>query len=224
MTAEIRVVLMGPPGAGKGIQGRLLAPTLKVPHISSGDLFRSQQQRQTPLGLKAQKYMAAGLLVPDKVTIDIIMEEILSPQAQRGFIFDGFPRTLNQAHALDSVLKEQGKVLDYTLYIEVPTLELIKRLAGRLLCSRCQATYNTETQPPQQKGICNRCGSSLRQRDDDTGEAVERRLQVYEKESSPLVEYYHSRGKLVGIDGLATVIEVNQHLLTALSRIEATQI
>ncbi len=162
--------------------------------------------------------------MPDKVTIDIIMEEILSPQAQRGFIFDGFPRTLNQAHALDSVLKEQGKVLDYTLYIEVPTLELIKRLAGRLLCSRCQATYNTETQPPQQKGICNRCGSSLRQRDDDTGEAVERRLQVYEKESSPLVEYYRSRGKLVGIDGLATVIEVNQHLLTALSRIEATQI
>ena len=214
---------MGPPGVGKGTQATLLAQRLKVSHISSGDLLRSHQQRGTPLGLEAQKYMTAGLLVPEELTIAIIMEEVLSPQAQKGFILDGFPRTLNQAQALDSTLKEQRKVLDYTLYIEVPTQELVKRLAGRLLCSRCQATYNTETQPPQHKGTCGRCGGSLRQRDDDTTEAVERRFQVYEKESSPLLDYYRSQGKLVSIDGLRTVMEVNQHLLKALDRVEAKQ-
>ncbi len=212
----MRIILMGPPGAGKGTQAALLARNLEVPHISTGDLFRHHQQRGTALGMKVQEYMAKGLLVPDEVTIAMLLEELFTPLSKRGFILDGFPRNINQARALDQAIEGQGKVIDHSLSIHVPTKELIKRILSRVLCPQCQAAYNTDTLPPKQKGMCDRCGGPLQQRGDDTPQAVERRLQVYEEESKPLVDLYDSQCKLLQVDGLGTVEEVSQRLLKVL--------
>ena len=212
----MRIVLMGPPGAGKGTQAAMLARNLAVLHISSGDLFRIHQQRGTALGLKAQEYMAAGLLVPDEVTIAMVLEEVFTPIAEKGFILDGFPRNVNQAQALDQALEGRGKVIDHGLSIYLPTKELMKRLLGRMLCPKCRATYNASTLPPKKKGICDQCGAPLQKRSDDNSEAVERRLHVYQEESKPLVDYYDSQDKLVQIDGWGTVEEVGKRLLKSL--------
>lgn len=212
----MRAVLLGPPGAGKGTQAKLLAQRLNIPHIASGDLFRTHQERGTPLGLKAREYMERGVLVPDEITIAMVLEHILSLDRDEGFILDGFPRNLNQAEALDRALRERGRELDRVLYIRVSEGELVRRLSGRLVCRRCQTPYHLESSPPRNPGRCDVCGGELYQREDDTPEAVRRRIQVYQTETAPLVEYYRRAGKLVEVEGEGPLEEVNRRLLESL--------
>lgn len=205
----VRLVLLGPPGAGKGTQAARLAERLGVPHMASGDLFRDHQQRGTELGRLARAYMDRGELVPDEVTIGMVKEWLRDHAQGDGFLLDGFPRTLAQAQALE----EMG--VDKVLYIRVAQEELVRRLAGRLVCRRCQAPYHREFSPPREDNRCDRCGGELYQRPDDRPEAVRRRVEVYMEETAPLVEYYRKAGKLVEVDGGGSIEEVGRALLKA---------
>ncbi len=210
------IILLGAPGAGKGTQATMLTEVLGVPHVASGDLFRSALQKKTPLGLEAKKYMDQGLLVPDEVTIAMVRERLALPDCQEGVILDGFPRTLEQAKALDAALAEEGRAIDKVLYIKVPTEELVARLSGRWICRDCQAVYHTITNPPKQAGRCDACGGELYQRSDDTPETVRRRLEVYFEQTMPLIEYYTERGVLTEVNGNQSIAEVQAALLEAL--------
>ena len=211
-----RLILLGPPGAGKGTQAVGLAERLGVPHIASGDLFRHHQQNGTPLGLKVREYINQGMLVPDEITIAMVLEQVLLPESQRGFILDGFPRNLAQAKALDDALAVKGVWIDRVSFIKVPVEELIKRLEGRRVCRKCQAPYHLETAPPKKPDKCDLCGSEIYQREDDTLDAVAVRLKVYQEETEPLVDYYNRAGKLVEVNALGTVEEVGTRLHKAL--------
>lgn len=211
-----RLILLGPPGAGKGTQAVGLAERLGVPHIASGDLFRHHQQNGTPLGLKVREYINQGMLVPDEITIAMVLEQVLLPESQRGFILDGFPRNLAQAKALDDALAVKGVWIDRVSFIKVPVEELIKRLEGRRVCRKCQAPYHLETAPPKKPDKCDLCGGEIYQREDDTLDAVAVRLKVYQEETEPLVDYYNRAGKLVEVNGLGTVEEVGTRLHKAL--------
>ncbi len=212
----MRALLLGPPGAGKGTQAKMLAESLGVPHVASGDLFRYHQRQGTPLGLKAAEYMSQGLLVPDEITIAMVLERILPPLGQVGFLLDGFPRNLVQAQALDEALAGRGQALNRVVLIRVPQEELIKRLSGRLVCRQCQAPYHRDNASPKTPGKCDLCGGELYQRQDDTPEAVRVRIQVYQNETEPLVAFYSRSEKLVAVDGMGTVEEVGQRLLRSL--------
>ena len=212
MRAIMKVVLLGPPGAGKGTQAARLAEALDIPKISSGDLFRDHQRRDTELGRLARSYMERGVLVPDKVTIKMVMEWIDSTAEAGGFLLDGFPRTLAQAKALDQAMADKGGV-DRVLYVTVSQEELVSRLGGRLLCRSCQAPYNLRFSPPKAEGKCDLCGEELYQRDDDKPEAVRKRIEVYSDETEPLVEYYRRADKLAEVDGEGPIDEVGQALL-----------
>jgi len=210
------IILLGAPGAGKGTQAAMLTEALGVPHVASGDLFRSALQKKTPLGLEAKKYMDQGLLVPDEVTIAMVRERLALPDCQEGVILDGFPRTLEQAKALDAALAEEGRTIDKVLYIKVPNEELVARLSGRWICRDCQAVYHTITNPPQQAGRCDACGGELYQRSDDRPETVRRRLEVYFEQTMPLIEYYAERGVLTEVNGDQSIAEVQAALIEAL--------
>ena len=210
------IILLGAPGAGKGTQAAMLAEVLGVPHIASGDLFRSALQKKTPLGLEVKKYMDQGLLVPDEVTIAMIRERLALPDCQEGVILDGFPRTLEQAKALDAALAEEGRAIDKVLYIKMPNEELVARLSGRWICRDCQAVYHTITNPPKQAGRCDACGGELYQRSDDRPETVRRRLEVYLEQTMPLIEYYTERGVLTEVNGDQSIAEVQTALIEAL--------
>ena len=212
----MRVVLLGPPGAGKGTQAPLLAEKLGVPKVASGDLFRDHRRRDTELGRMARTYMDRGVLVPDHVTIRMVMEWIGETAKSRGFLLDGFPRTVAQADALDREMKDRGGI-DRVLYIRVPNDELVRRLSGRLTCGSCRTVYNLDTSPPNTPEVCDRCGGTVVQREDDKPEAVRRRLQVYAEETEPLVEYYRSQGNLVDIDGEGSIEDVGASLVSAIS-------
>ena len=211
-----RLVLMGPPGAGKGTQAKMVAEAIGGSHIASGDLFRSHQSRGTPLGKKAMEYMNHGLLVPDEVTIAMVLEEITPPRGQRGFLLDGFPRNLVQARTLDEALAGRGDRIDKALLLEVPVEELVQRLSGRLVCRQCQAPYHRDTAAPKEPDVCDLCGGALYQREDDSPEAVRVRLRVYQDETEPLVGYYNKAGALVTVDGVGKVEEVGQRLLSGI--------
>ena len=211
-----RLILLGPPGAGKGTQAKALAGRLDVPHVASGDLFRHHQQQGTPLGVKALEYMTQGMLVPDEITIAMVLERILPPLAQNGFLLDGFPRNLVQADALDQSLAGRGLEITKTILIKVPVDELVTRLSGRLVCRQCQAPYHKETTPPKNPDVCDSCGGELYQRQDDTPEAIRTRIQVYEDETQPLVEYYDRDNCLAEVDGVGGVEEISRRLLQAL--------
>ena len=206
---------MGPPGSGKGTQATRMAEKLNVQAVSPGDLFRDQLGRGTELGRLAQKYMEKGAYVPDDVTITMVMEWVDSPDHREGFVLDGFPRTEAQAEALDRKLDPEGG-LDKVLYIRVSQEELTKRLSGRLLCRRCQTPYHTQYTPPARPGVCDRCDGDLFQREDDKPEVVAKRIQVYTEETEPVVQYYRQDGKLVEVDGEATIDEVGKALMAAL--------
>lgn len=210
-----RVILLGPPGAGKGTQAARIAESLSVPKVASGDLFRDHQARDTELGRLARSYMERGELVPDDVTIKMVMEWVAAHEGEGGFLLDGFPRTLAQAQALDREMAGSGGI-DRALYINVNTEELVRRLAGRLICRNCQTPYHEDSSPPEMAGKCDRCGGELYQRDDDKAEAVQKRLGVYFKETEPLVGFYREAGVLREIVGEGTVEDVGTALLEAI--------
>ena len=219
MAPGIRIVLFGAPGAGKGTQANLLTERLGVPHIGSGDLFRHNLQNETPLGLRAAEYVNQGLLVPDEVTIDMILERLLSFQKEDGFILDGFPRNFNQAEALEEGLERRSRNLDKVVFINVPEPELIRRLRQRYSCRRCQAPHTVVDSQTVADQSCRHCGGELYQRVDDGPELVGRRVRVYQEETLPLLDFYRERGLLVDIPGTDTVSEVNRLVLAALCRV-----
>jgi adenylate kinase len=210
----VRVVLLGPPGAGKGTQAAELARFLGVPHVASGELFRDHQRRDTELGRLARTFMERGVLVPDEVTIGMVNEWIDAPEQTRGYLLDGFPRTLTQAEALDNAVSGSGG-LNCVAYIKVKTNELVARLSGRLICRQCQSAYHVTFAPPEVQGKCDACGAELYQRPDDSEEAVKTRLDVFSHETEPLISYYQAQDKLVEVDGVGGIGEVQQRLREA---------
>ena len=211
------LVLLGPPGTGKGTQAKLIAERLGLAHVSTGDMFREAVRQGTELGVRAKAYMDRGELVPDALTISMLEERILQPDAQRGVVFDGYPRTLQQAQALDAALVRQGRSADLALHITASDEEIIRRLSGRWLCKNCGEIYHELSRPPRQAGTCDACGSALYQRADDTPEVARQRL---EKQRPPqaLLSYYRGQGKLEEIDGQQPVDTVTRGLLAAIEQ------
>lgn len=195
------VVLLGLPGAGKGTQAQRLKESAGLAHVSSGDLFRENIGKGTELGTKAKHYVDSGLLVPDQITIGMILDRITRPDCEKGFMLDGFPRNTQQAEALDSALTEEGRAIDSALYVEVGKEELVNRLAGRWTCPNCSAVYHDVNHPPQQAGVCDNCKSALAQRDDDKPDVVRKRIEIQFENLEPLLDYYRRQGKLSEVDG-----------------------
>lgn len=210
------IIFLGAPGAGKGTQAANVAQELNLVHIASGDLFRQAIEQGSKLGVKAKSYMEKGVLVPDEITIHMVLERISAPDCEAGVILDGFPRNLKQAEALDRALAQQGKAIDKVLYIKVSEEELIKRLSGRWICRQCQTPYHATDSPPKVWGRCDQCGGELYQRPDDTAETVKKRLEVYFAQTAPLIKYYTQAGKLLEVDGEGSVDEVSKRIVTAL--------
>jgi len=213
---QLHFILLGAPGAGKGTQAVTLSKRLGLSHIASGDIFRQEQASGSELGNVAKSYMEKGLLVPDEVTVKMILGRIAAPDCAKGVILDGFPRTLEQAKALDEALAGNGKSVSMVLYIKVSTEELLRRLSGRWICRDCQAPYNVVESPPRVEGKCDHCGGELYQRADDTEETAKKRLDVYVAQTLPLIEYYNKAGKLVEIDGEGKIEDVTQALVAVM--------
>lgn len=211
------IILLGAPGAGKGTQAVMLAEKMKLVQVASGDLFRQALANKTELGMKAKGYMDKGQLVPNEITIQMVLERLTQPDVKEGAILDGFPRNPEQARALDTALAGQSKGIDKVVYIKVSEGELLKRLGGRWICRSCQAPYHEVESPPKVAGKCDRCGGELYQRDDDNVETVKNRLKVYFAETSPLIDYYKEAGKLLEINGEGSTTDINQRIVTALS-------
>ncbi len=204
----MNLILLGPPGAGKGTQAKRLIDAYGIPQISTGDMLREAVKNQTQLGLEAKKYMDAGQLVPDEVVIGLVKERLAQPDCAKGFMLDGFPRTVAQAEELDKVLAEMGKAIDHVISIEVPNEELIGRLTGRRTCRNCGAGYHVIFDPPKVEGKCDKCGGELYQRDDDNEATVANRLKVYESQTKPLIDYYQTKGLLRPIDGVGSIDDI----------------
>ena len=210
------IIVLGPPGAGKGTQASILSSRLRVRHIASGQLLRRQTEDRTPLGLKAKDYMDTGALVPDELTTWMILEEVFSPESDNGFVLDGFPRNIDQAVTLDKALKERGRSVDIAMHIEASREEVVKRLTGRLVCQHCHANYHKDLSPPRKFGTCDQCGNELCQRDDDKKGALMKRLDVYEVQTTPLLEHYRIQGSLIKVDGTAAREVVTNDILHAI--------
>ena len=212
------IILIGAQGSGKGTQADLLSEALGIPHISSGDLFRKAQDEKTELGLKAKAYLDRGELVPDDITVAMVLGRLKEPDCAKGAILDGFPRTISQAEALDKGLEEAGKQIDLAIYLEVPREELLKRLSGRYICRANQHVYNIYTNPPKVPGVCDIDGSELYQRSDDTGEAVQRRLDIFFNETIHLLDYYEEQHKLATVNGDQGIEQVQDELLDVIKK------
>ncbi|MGC7871505.1 adenylate kinase [Desulfosporosinus sp. SYSU MS00001] len=212
----MKIILMGGPGAGKGTQANPLVEKFHFPHISTGDMFRAAIKEGTALGLKAKSYMDAGGLVPDEVTIGIVAERLAQPDCAEGFLLDGFPRTLAQGNALNEILDRLGMKLDGVINIEVAEDVLIPRLTGRRVCRKCGASYHMVFNPPQQEGVCGQCGGELYQRSDDTVETAKNRLNVYNQQTEPLINFYQQQGLLKRINGDQPIDKVFADILKAL--------
>lgn len=204
----MNLVLMGLPGAGKGTQAEKIVEKYEIPHISTGDMFRAAIKERTALGLQAKEYMDRGDLVPDEVTIGIVRERLSKDDCQRGFLLDGFPRTVAQAEALESMLTELGRSIDSVINIQVDKEILMERLTGRRICKDCGATYHLVFNPPAQSGVCDKCGGELYQREDDNAETVANRLEVNMKQAQPLLDFYQSKGYLHNINGQQEIEQV----------------
>jgi len=213
---QLNVILLGAPGAGKGTQAVTMSKKLGLVHIATGDLFRKEQESGSDLGKIAKSYMEKGQLVPDDITVKMLLGRIAAPDCVKGVILDGFPRTLEQAKALDKALVAEGRGIDKVLYIKVSTKELLRRLSGRWICRNCQAPYNIVELPPKVAGKCDRCGEELYQRADDTEETAKKRLDVYFTQTMPLIKYYTEVGKLVEVDGEKGVEAVGRDLISAI--------
>jgi len=214
----MRIILIGPPGAGKGTQAAKLVERFGIPHISTGDIFRKNLSEGTELGRLAKEYMDKGLLVPDEIVVAIVKNRLKEPDCAKGFLLDGFPRTIPQAEALDKELKEMDMPLDAVIYIDVDREELIKRLTGRRVCSKCGTTYHVLNNPPKVPDICDVCGGTLIQRDDDSYETVSKRIDVYLSQTQPVIHYYEEKGLLKTINGLQPIDKVFEDICIALGR------
>jgi len=211
----VRVAFLGPPGAGKGTQARELAREWGVPQIATGDMLREAVAAKMPLGLEAKRYMDQGALVPDEVVVGATAERLAAPDAARGFILDGFPRTIAQAEALARLLKDAGHALDVVLYFDVSEPELLRRLTGRRVCRACGHTYHLTSSPPKRAGVCDACGGELYQRVDDSEATVRNRLEVYRKQTAPLLDYYRQRNVLTTVSGEGSIEEIRDAIRAA---------
>ncbi len=212
----MNIILIGPPGAGKGTQAKRMIDRLGVPQISTGDMFRAAVKDGTPMGKKAKEYMDKGALVPDEVVIGVVNERFSKPDCKKGFILDGFPRTLEQAKALDGLLKKLSTKLDHVVVIEVPDDFLVDRLTGRRTCRGCNYMHHIKYDPPKKQGVCDKCGGELYQRDDDKEETIRQRLKTYHDQTSPLIKYYSTQGVVRKIDGTLSMEQVQNAIKTAI--------
>jgi len=208
-------ILLGPPGSGKGTQAQFMIERYGIPQISTGDMLRAALKDGTPLGLEAKKYMDAGKLVPDDVVVGIVRDRLKASDCQRGFILDGFPRTVPQAEALDATLREMGKKIDHVVSIEVDNAELLRRLSGRRTCRQCGGMCHAVFDPPKKEGICDKCGGELYQRDDDKEETIKARLDVYQRQTAPLIEYYQRAGVLRPVEGVGEIKGIIERVIKA---------
>lgn len=212
----MKLIMLGAPGAGKGTQAKMIAEAYGIPHISTGDIFRANIKNNTELGRKAKEYMDQGLLVPDELVVDLVADRLQQEDAKKGFVLDGFPRTIPQAEALDAALDKMGTKMDYAIEVDVPDQNIIRRMSGRRACVGCGATYHIVTIPPKVEGICDTCGASLILRDDDKEETVLRRLEIYHEQTQPLIDYYNKQNILVSVDGTMGVHEIKDAIVKIL--------
>ena len=204
----MKIIMLGAPGAGKGTQAKMIAEKYSIPHISTGDIFRANIKGGTELGMEAKKYMDQGQLVPDELTVKILLDRVANDDCKNGYVLDGFPRTIPQAEVLDKALTELGDAVDYAIDVDVPDENIINRMGGRRACVTCGATYHMVHVPPKQEGICDKCGSELILRDDDKPETVKKRLDVYHAQTQPLIENYTKKGILKSVDGTVDMMDV----------------
>lgn len=209
----MRAILLGPPGAGKGTQADTIVKEFSIPHISTGDIFRQNIKEGTVLGKKAKEYMDQGLLVPDELTVELVKDRLLHDDCKNGFLLDGFPRTIFQADALEDALNSMNQKLDYVVNIEVRKELLIERAVGRRVCKDCGQTYHMTFNRPSKEGICDNCGGELLQRKDDTEETVTKRINVYQEQTEPLIDYYTKKGIIINIDGEKPIAEVGKDIV-----------
>ncbi len=212
----MRLILLGPPGAGKGTQAKNIQEKYSIPHISTGDIFRENLKNGTPLGLKAKGYMDAGELVPDELVVEIVADRLQRDDCAKGFLLDGFPRTVYQAEALDAVMAKLNQSLDAVINIVADASVLVERAVGRRICKACGATYHVVFNPVKSAGVCDACQGELYQRPDDTEETISNRIHVYEEQTAPLIDYYKKRDLILEIDGLAPIDQVYQSIVSAL--------
>lgn len=204
----MKIIMLGAPGAGKGTQAKMIADKYRIPHISTGDIFRANIKNGTELGMEAKKYMDQGLLVPDELTVKILLDRVAQDDCENGYVLDGFPRTIPQAQVLDKALTELGDKIDYAVNVDVPDENIINRMSGRRACLACGATYHVVHIPPKQEGVCDKCGQELVLRDDDKPETVKNRLDVYHKQTQPLIDFYTEKGVLKTVDGTVDMQDV----------------
>ena len=213
----MKIIMLGAPGAGKGTQAKMIADKFGIPHISTGDIFRANIKNGTELGKKAKEYMDAGKLVPDELTVEILLDRVANDDCKNGYVLDGFPRTIPQADVLDKELTKLGDKVDFAINVDVPDENIVRRMSGRRACLKCGATYHIEHIPPKQEGICDRCGSELVQRDDDKPETVQNRLSVYHEQTQPLIDYYGGKNVLKTVDGTKDMQEVFNDIVSILN-------
>lgn len=204
----MKIIMLGAPGAGKGTQAKMIADKYQIPHISTGDIFRANIKNGTELGKKAKTYMDQGLLVPDELVVDLVVDRVQQEDCAGGYVLDGFPRTIPQAESLDAALSKLGEKVDYAINVEVPDENIIQRMSGRRACVSCGATYHIVHIPTKVEGVCDRCGAELILRDDDKPETVKKRLDVYHEQTQPLIDYYTKSGILVEVDGTKDMNDV----------------
>lgn len=204
----MKIIMLGAPGAGKGTQAKLIAEEYNIPHISTGDIFRANIKNNTELGKKAKEYMDKGLLVPDELTCDLVVDRISQDDAKNGYVLDGFPRTIPQAEALTEALKKRNEAIDFALDVDVPDENIVNRMSGRRACINCGATYHIVFAAPKKEGVCDICGNELVLRDDDKPETVQKRLSVYHEQTQPLIEYYDKAGVLHKLDGTKDINDI----------------
>jgi adenylate kinase len=215
----MQIVLFGPPGAGKGTQAKFLSEEFNIPHISTGDILRENVKKGTALGMKAKSYMDKGALVPDQLLNDLVRSRLEEPDTKKGFLLDGYPRTIPQAKALDEIMEDLNRTLTAVLNIDVGTSALVKRLSGRRICRGCAASYHVSFNPSKVKDVCDTCAGELYQRADDTEDAIKNRLAVYKKQTQPVLDYYKKKGILVDIDGDREIEEVKADAIRALEQL-----
>jgi len=212
----MKIIMLGAPGAGKGTQAKQIASKYDIPHISTGDIFRANIKNGTELGMKAKTYMDKGLLVPDELVVDLVVDRVAAKDCEKGYVLDGFPRTIPQAEALDAALAKNGENVEFAINVEVPDENIVKRMSGRRACVACGATYHIEHIPPKTEGICDTCGKELILRDDDKPETVLNRLNIYHEQTQPLIDYYNTKGILKEVDGTKDMADVFNEIVAIL--------